>query len=1135
MSDQAMGPVLAGFVDVLSPSAAALADPASFELLLRRVDPDLVLPDPTMGGAFGPGGAITEAADVVADALASAQADVERLIDGTPPEQLAAIADLIDDIVAIIEAVEAVADAVNGLDLGAIGFPPEQRDPQYWLDLLAGIPEQLLMMWLEAELAPIHGLLLAVGVIEEDDRRTSHLHLDRSIDAVTDPLAVVGDLIGWASGLIDVDRLTGLGSDAASSLGIDGRIRTLRPEIAELLGTSQPAEARAVELPVVSGQLPDGTGFVEAGAILAAVAPGGTTIDSLLVTNLSSGQLAQPITISDTWTLHVDGSTDATALTGVVIGPGGLATATRTGGASTSLRLIGAPSRPWRPIGTETSTRVTVGGAEIGLTLDVGTQPDILVEASVSDAELIVVADDAILRTIIGADQLALPLALAADLSRRGLRLGGAGGLALHLPLDLTIGPVSIDGLDLAVLTDPGAGTLSVEATTGLLGVFGPFSASVDGLGLSLDLAIAPDGRGTIGPVDLRLGLVPPTGLGLSIQAPLTSGGGRLAIDVDAGRYEGSLSLHIAEIGIDAIVVVDTKLTTDPGWAFFASLSVAFPGIPLGFGFTLEGVGGLIALNRGVDAEALALGLRDGAADAILFPDDPVGDAEALISRLDDYFPILGGNTVIGPVIAIGWGAPTIITGQVGVIVSLPQGVITLLGSLAASLPTPEEPLLELHLDVLGSIDVPNGTLLVVASLYDSRLLGTIELSGDAAMYISVLDNPYFLLSVGGFHPGFQPPSHVPSVIETLRRMRASVNVGLGVTATIESYFAVTSNTVQFGGGFEIEASADWLLVTYTARGWFDFDILIQFSPFAIVADASAGVGVFANNKELLGVDLSVHLEGPKPWYASGSAQFKFFGINVTFDFQVGGHAPPELPSTIDVLDLMAGQLLLPEAWSVEQAGGQPSGLLLAAGVDGGAIRPDDTLVVRQGVAPLDRDMARFGEMSPIQESVSITEAIVRDGVAGPALRGVSTSDRTDWFAPAHFDVLRDTARLSAPSYEEMVAGVGFGVAGVGVDSDEVIGAPAGHETEVWEPTRDTTRPFGTVVATQAASDVIAGSAAAVATTAIGRAQVDGDTVSLAGITYVVVDRTSGEVSGPARSYSAAVDRAGLGQVVVPA
>ena len=61
--------------------------------------------------------------------------------------------------------------------------------------------------------------------------------------------------------------------------------------------------------------------------------------------------------------------------------------------------------------------------------------------------------------------------------------------------------------------------------------------------------------------------------------------------------------------------------------------------------------------------------------------------------------------------------------------------------------------------------------------------------------------------------------------------------------------------------------------MNYTASGWFDFDVLLEFDPFLIVADLAAGCGVCAGNKELFGIDLEVHLEGPEPWFASCHAR----------------------------------------------------------------------------------------------------------------------------------------------------------------------------------------------------------------------------------------------------------------------
>jgi hypothetical protein len=412
-------------------------------------------------------------------------------------------------------------------------------------------------------------------------------------------------------------------------------------------------------------------------------------------------------------------------------------------------------------------------------------------------------------------------------------------------------------------------------------------------------------------------------------------------------------------------------------------------------------------------------------------------------------------------------------------------------------------------MDALGVVDVPGGTVLVAASLYDSRLLGFIELSGDVGLYVSVIEDPYFLLSVGGYHPGFRPPAHVPAALEGLRRMRADIDVGEGVSAAITAYFAVTSNSVQFGGGFELEASAAFAGVTYSARGWFDFDVLFQFNPFVVIADVSAGVGVYAGSKELLGVELSAHLEGPEPWFATASGRFRFFFVNVKFDVTVGGHAAPALPDTVDVLAAMAAELAHPEAWSARRPTSPAAGLVLRADLPDTLVRPDDSVVVQQSVAPLGETLERFGELTPIQDEVHVASTTVVDGATGEPLLDLLEEDVDGWFAPAQFEAMRDEARLSAPSYELHPAGVSFGAAGVAVPDDE-IAVPTGHETEVWEPDAGLTKGLGIVVAAAPLDVVLASSATWRAATAWRGARADMDTVSVAPTGYVVVDAATG-------------------------
>ena len=108
--------------------------------------------------------------------------------------------------------------------------------------------------------------------------------------------------------------------------------------------------------------------------------------------------------------------------------------------------------------------------------------------------------------------------------------------------------------------------------------------------------------------------------------------------------------------------------------------------------------------------------------------------------------------------VEIGWGTPTLISAQLGVIVAIPDLIVTLLGSVEMLLPAPDEALLSLRMDILGAVDVPASTVMVTASLHDSNLLGIYELSGDMGFYARLSDQPLFLLSVGGYHPQFHPP-----------------------------------------------------------------------------------------------------------------------------------------------------------------------------------------------------------------------------------------------------------------------------------------------------------------------------------------------------------------------------------------
>ncbi|MET0661795.1 MAG: DUF6603 domain-containing protein [Ilumatobacteraceae bacterium] len=1071
--------------------------------------------------------------DLVAAARSTTQLDAQ------------AVARLTGAVTVAVDGFGALAD--GSADLGDLPAPLD--DTATWGAVLHNLPDALLSRAIEGLAPTVSALLTALRVLRVDPG-TDGLPGRRWID-----WALLGDVLGgdwgavpasygWGAEAFDANDTIAVLADVAGRAGLSAQRDFLDTEIANRYSSVDLA-LRQLEMTFFHGS----TGTV-AGSVAAAIVPvpavdaDGVTPAGFVVINRSTVDAGATIDVSDTWQLDVSGDLHATVLPTIELQPGKLP-ALEQGGASATVAatLSGAPAgqESWLLIGERDGIRVELAAASIGAEASLG-DPAAALVAELTGLRFTTdtSAADSFLANVVGLLPIDFDTDVAVEWSSAGnLAFRGSAGLDIPIGGDIVLGPLRVTGIQLSV--ELGGSITIIAAGTITLTIGDVFEASIIGMGMRVVITIQPSGSGgSAGGLSVAVEFEPPYRVEFVLDAGPVTGEGFVERTDD--RYVGGLSLDVVALGIDAFTIIDVSLSGDPdGFALFATLTLRFPSIPLGFGFSLSGLGGLLALNRAVDTEALALGLRDGAADAILFPENFLRDADLLVAQIDEYFPILDGNTVVGPVAEIRWGVGDILIGQLGVAISLPQGLILVLASIEAVLPDRDAPALELHLDVLGVLDIEEGTLLIVGSLYDSRLLGVIELSGDSALYLSWGDDPYFVMSVGGFHPGFTPPAHVPAILEELRPMRAEVHIGDGVTAAIEAYFAVTSNTVQFGGGFEIEASAEFLLVTYTARGWFDFDVLLQFAPFVILAQASAGVGVYANDKELLGVSLSVHLEGPEPWYACGDATFKFFGINVKFDFAVGGHAPPELRGSSDVLDLVRIELSNPAAWTVQHPSGTPSGLVLAGERTDDLVRPDDLLVGRQTVAPLERTLARFGEATPLQSNVSVAATTVVsmvDGIEGASIGELDVADALDWFAPAQFDVMADQARLSSPSYQQMIAGVSVGGSAVGLPGEPEIVAPEGHETEVWEPTTNSFERFDVViVAARSLDDVVLASFGAAASTKVGAAVVDMVRVELTGQRYVVADATSGAHLSEELSYSAAVAAASstTGSRVVPA
>ena len=299
-------------------------------------------------------------------------------------------------------------------------------------------------------------------------------------------------------------------------------------------------------------------------------------------------------------------------------------------------------------------------------------------------------------------------------------------------------------------------------------------------------------------------------------------------------------------------------------------------GFQLGFGFSLDAVGGLIGVNRRADVDELRRRLSDGTAADSLFGGTTSSTAGILatLRALDRMFPVALGSVVVGPTLRLGWltvGTYSLARADVGVILELPRGRVVVPGRVIIEVPGPSLPLVHLRLDMLGEVDPAARLLAADAALVDSTVVGAFSVNGTAALRLSWGDAPYAVVTVGGFYPGFDPS---PAVIPLQRRISLVLSnpIPAGLSIHAEGYFAVGAGTLQMGGSlnvsFEIAESG--------ISGSVGVDALVQLSPLWFTATVTGSVQLHAFGIELMGVQVRGDLTGPGPLVLTAEARGKY-------------------------------------------------------------------------------------------------------------------------------------------------------------------------------------------------------------------------------------------------------------------
>jgi hypothetical protein len=1003
--------------------------------------------------------AVAEQLALAVQPLADAVADVEAFTaflyrlgwNATSlPQSYVQLGDLVvqllesPDTTSALERSKALYDAIDKLKDAPAGVTART----FLADSADRIFELLLADYLAIAAPRLFTLLRLLHVIQLEDHDgtatrpayTRTRFAFEEIPAVVEsPGSIPARVYGWGTPALDFQLVLEQLLDLAHALGIPASIGHVEPALAVGLQAA-PAQTAApmsmrLRLPLFEAEV---AGVLVRGGldVLELPAENGRPPGLVIQPSFPPG-IADGVDLGADLTLRLRAGTDVATTFGIVVRGDEIdvrypfAPGTQLPSAGFGASLVFAPSSPKLLLGEPGATRLQLVGTSVGLDLDDRAgQIELRVSLQLNGFAFVLATGDAdgFLARLLGGD-VTVPVPVTIQWSSRtGLTFSDSAALAISSYPHLLLGPVEVDKLALAVRS---AGQdLTLDASAGLTGAIGPVEVTVNDVGMQLHLRFA---QGNAGPFDIAAGFKPPTGLGLAIEAGPVSGGGFLFYDPVQEQYAGALQLELSGIALKAIGLLTTRLPGGAeGFSLLIVVSAEFTPVQLGLGFTLNGVGGLIGINRVVATDVLRARLTSGALESILFPDDPVGHAQQLVSTISAVFPPAQGRYVIGPTARIGWGTPTLVTIDVALVLELPAPVrLLILGRLRALLPDEQAPIVRLQMDVLGEIDFDRREASALAVLVDSQL-ASFPLTGAMAMKIDWGDDPSFLLAVGGFNPRFLPPPGFPS----LDRVAVVLGHGNNPRLRLEGYLALTSNTVQFGSRLDLSVSAGG----FGLAGFLSFDALMELDPLSFVVDVAGAIAVTAGGHTLLSVTLNMTLSGPTPWHARGRASFSilFFDVSVGFDLTIGETGPPALPQTVDVAPVLLAALRDARAWSAAlPAGGDalvslrtlpPTTDVLA--------HPHGTLQVRQRLVPLEQVLDRFGGDVP---SGSREFRITAATLAGAAAQ---TEPLDDLFAPAQFSALSDDAKLSQPSFAPMVSGARIG------EHDVAFGAPVAAELD---------------------------------------------------------------------------------------
>lgn len=978
---------------------------------------------------------------IVAGVLSVAEA-VRVASDGLDPEDLVEFVVALDSVRGLLVSVEGLIELIGK---GGPAAPTPDELAAFGEDVLSA----LLVRWLGGkgaigDLAPLLGLIEPVDVpaaavggwLERKGGRTFRLQLDAITEFLADPPGYLRDRIvpnGWASSVDAATTNLLLFNLMGPVLGHLGGMWRLHPDA---LATPDDLRTKGRQAVIdVAVPVADGDGRVRFGTeleLFSAADTDGSGRSGPAVALAPFGGYDHKFEFSG-WDLTlaamvalggVDAGESPPALwidgDGIDVAP------------SVDARLdIGADVDLDTVLGGH-GTRFQFGALEAGVFTGVtGGVGDVGFSVVAKDSKLVLSAADlgeAVAAIAQFENTIEFDLGLQWSLLE-GLRLAGSASLEVVFSQGIDIGGVvSLSGLRLRAEL---AEAIKLSALTDATVNLGPVAMAFEGLGLGIEITF-PSTGGNLGVADLELAVQPPKGIGVRVDAAVVSGGGYLYLDPDRGEFAGVLELSFPamSLSLKAVGIFTTKLPGGAeGYALLLLIFTEFPAIQLPYGFTLNGVGGILGLQHGISTDALQAGLRTGALDSVLFPHDPVANAPRLLADLRAIFPITPGALTLGPVLQIGWGGG-IVKLSLGLVLQFDNVIgsgagdptitrIVLLGQLKVQLPPVEDvpELVKLLVDIIGYYEFSEYELGIDARLRDSHIAG-LPLTGSLTVRARFGNTPTFIMAIGGFHPRF---TDIPPGLPPQDRLGIQLRYDV-VTVQIVCYTAITSNTFQFGADATLVAAA----ADFRVQAYLGFDALFMFEPrFHFEIDFRVGASIRWKDWDLASVRVTGRLTGPGRWEVVGSASFTVLFWDVDIDFNVGwGDAPLEVVPEAPVLPRILQSLSERDSWHTSLPSGRPLVTLRQVTDTAVVAHPLGQLQVVQKVVPFGITVDRVGKTRPTDGNrFDLTGVRVGDVDVVPT--------RTkEHFARGEFLNLSDDQKLTSPSFERFDAGAVVGTDG---------------------------------------------------------------------------------------------------------